>query len=136
MQIRRAGVLVVPVPPHTGLVATEWRAVEPLIHTPEAVYPALISRVGVVDDSVLERECAHARPFAPARLPVCPNARGERSDERIVLAALQQPKVHRAEVVLGGSRLPLLLRDRRLEVVVKVAAERRRPGEAPAHPRL
>src|SRR5260370_238809 len=34
------------------------------------------------------------------------------------------------------SRLPLLLGVRRLEVVVEVAVERRRPGEAPAHPPL
>src|SRR3984893_1448127 len=84
-------VLVVAVPPYTGLVATEWCAVEPLVHTPEAVYPALVRRVGVVHNTVLERKRAQARPFAPVRRPVCPNARGERGNERIVLAALQHP---------------------------------------------
>src|ERR1700686_1730700 len=133
MQIRRAVVLVVPVPPHTGLVATEWCAVEPLIHTPQAVYPALVRRVGVVHNAVLERKRAHAGPFAPVRRPVCPNARGERSDERIVLAGLRKPKVVRAEVVLDGSRLPLLRGVRHVEVVVEVTVERRRPGKAPAH---
>src|SRR5258708_17050980 len=87
----RAAVLVVAVPPHTGLVATEWCAVEPLIHTPQTVYPALIRRVGVVHNAVLEHKCAHAGPFAPIRRPVCPDARGERSDERIILGALRYP---------------------------------------------
>src|SRR5258708_33287515 len=48
-------------------------------------------------------------------------------------APRRQPQVDRTEVVLDGSRLPLLLGDRRLEVVVEVVVERRRPGEAPAH---
>src|SRR6266702_910672 len=49
-------VLVVAAPPEAGLVATEWRAVEPLVHAPEAVHPALVRRVGVVDDAILQRE--------------------------------------------------------------------------------
>src|SRR6266567_5621049 len=129
-------VLVVAAPPQACLVATEWCPVEPLVHAPEAVYPALVRRVGVVHDSVFERERAHAGPFLPVGRPVRSNARRDRGDERILLAALRQPKVSRAEVVLDGSRLPLLLGDRRLEVVVEVAVERRRPGEAPAHPPL
>ena len=57
--------------------------------------------------------------------------------ERTLLAGLRRrPHVHRAEVVLDDSRLLLLLGVRRLEVVVEVASERRRPGEAPAHPPL
>src|ERR1700704_4071620 len=90
-QIYPPVVLVVAAPPHIGLVATERRAVEPLIHAPESVYPPRVSRVGVVHDAILEDERAHAWPFAPVRRPVCPYARGERSDERIVLAALQHP---------------------------------------------
>ncbi len=53
-----AVVLVVAAPPEAGLVATAWRAVEPLVHAPEAVNPALVRRVGVVDDAILERERA------------------------------------------------------------------------------
>src|SRR5713101_1143452 len=83
-------ILVVAAPPQAGLVATEWRAVEPLVHTPEAVYPALVRRVGVVHDAVLERERAHAGPFSPVRRPVGSNARREVGDERILLAALRQ----------------------------------------------
>src|SRR5258708_4925982 len=86
-----AVVLVVAAPPHTGLVATERGAVEPLIHAPQAIYAALVGRICVVYNAVLERKRAHAGPFAPVCRPVCPNARGERSDERIVLAALHHP---------------------------------------------
>src|SRR6266550_6527817 len=84
-------VLVVAAPPQAGLVATEWRAVEPLVHTPEAVYPALVGRVGVVDDAILERERAHAGPFSPVCRPVRSNARRDLGDERILLGALRQP---------------------------------------------
>src|SRR6266852_4000582 len=128
-----AVVLVVAAPPEAGLVATEWRAVEPRVHAPEAVNPALVRRVGVVDDAILERERAHAGPFSPVGRPVRSNARRELGDKGTLLAAFRQPQVHRAEVVLDGSRLPLLLGVRHLEVVVEVAVERRRPGEAPAH---
>src|SRR5216684_4306568 len=131
-----AVVLVMAAEPEAGLVATEWRAVEPLVHAPNAVHPALVRRVGVVDDAVLERERAHAGPFSPVRRPVRSNARRDLGEPGILLAALRRPKVHRAEVVLDGSRLPLLLGDRSLEVVVEVAVERRSPGEAPAHPPL
>src|SRR5437660_12115470 len=70
-----AVVLVVAAPPEVGLVATEWRAVEPLVHAPEDVYPALVCRVCVVHDAVLERERAHAGPFSPVRRPVGSNTR-------------------------------------------------------------
>src|SRR6266540_5264790 len=46
-----------------ALVAPAWRAVEPLVHAPEAVQPARVRRVGVVDDAVLERKRAHAGRF-------------------------------------------------------------------------
>ena len=41
-----------------------WGAVEPLVHTPEAVQSARISGIGVVDDAIFEHERAHARPVA------------------------------------------------------------------------
>src|SRR6266436_8182074 len=131
-----AVVLVVAAPPEAGLVATEWRAVEPLVHAPEDVQPALVRRVGVVDGAILQRERAHAGPFSPVRRPVRSNARRDLGERWTLLAGLRRPHVHRAEVVLNDSRLPLLLGVRRLEVVVEVAVERRRPGEAPAHPPL
>src|SRR5229473_3555222 len=131
-----AVVLVVAAPPEAGLVATEWRAVEPRVHAPDAVHPALVRRVGVVHDAILERERAHAGPFPPVRRPVRPDdARCELIEPGTVLTGWR-PEVRPAEVVLDRSRLPLLLGDRRLEVVVEVAAGRRRPGEAPAHPPL
>ena len=42
-------------------------SVEPLVGAPEAVQPACIRRVGVVDDAVLEHERAQARPIARVR---------------------------------------------------------------------
>src|SRR6267143_5402571 len=65
-----AVVLVMAAEPGAGLVATEWRAVEPLVHAPEAVDPARVRRVGVVHDAILERERAHAGPFSPVGRPV------------------------------------------------------------------
>jgi hypothetical protein len=44
------------------LVSPSRRPVQPLVHGPEAVRAARVGRVGVVDDSVLERERAHACP--------------------------------------------------------------------------
>src|SRR3989442_5938071 len=60
-------VLVVAAHPEACLVAPLGCAVEPLVHTPEAVQPARIGGIGVVDDAVLERERAHARPLARVR---------------------------------------------------------------------
>src|SRR5690242_20563786 len=51
-------------PPEARFVASPWCAVEPLVHAPEAVQSARIGGIGVVDDSVLERERAHPRPLA------------------------------------------------------------------------
>src|SRR6266513_740005 len=63
-------VLVVAFPPDAMLVAPLGGAVEPLIHSPEAVQSARVSRIGVVDDAVLQRERAHARPLAYVRVHV------------------------------------------------------------------
>src|SRR3989454_9888214 len=60
-------VLIVAAPPDARLVAPPGGAVEPLVHAPEAVQSARIGGVGVVDDAVLERECAHARPLPRVR---------------------------------------------------------------------
>src|SRR5438067_7985095 len=69
-------VLVVTAPPDTRLVAPLGCAVEPLVHAPEAVQSARIGGIGVVDDAVVERERAHARPLARVRSPVGCRARG------------------------------------------------------------
>src|SRR5512134_3237286 len=60
-------VLVVAAPPDARLVAPLGGAVEPLVHAPEGVQSARIGGIGVVDDAVLERERAHARPLARVR---------------------------------------------------------------------
>src|SRR6185436_8355981 len=60
-------VLVVAAPPYVRLVAPSGRAIEPLVHRPQAVEPARVRGIGVIDDAVLERECARTRPFARVR---------------------------------------------------------------------
>src|SRR5438046_1288136 len=60
-------VLVVAAPPDARLVTPFGGAVEPLVHAPEAVQSARIGGIGVVDDTVLEHERAHARPLARVR---------------------------------------------------------------------
>ncbi|MCU1311173.1 MAG: hypothetical protein JWO20_2298, partial [Candidatus Angelobacter sp.] len=60
-------ILVVATPPDAALVSPLGRAVEPLVHAPDAVQSAGISGIAVVDDAVLEHERAHARPLARVR---------------------------------------------------------------------
>src|SRR2546423_6541376 len=93
-------VLVMAAPPDARLVAPLGGAVEPLVHAPKAVQSARIGGVGVVDDAVLERERAHARPLARVRGhvgsghrrerggPVGCRARGYLSDGRIATVRL------------------------------------------------
>src|SRR3989454_7056618 len=116
----RVAVLVVAAPPEARLVATLGRAVEPLVHAPEAVQSARIGGIGVVDDAVLERERAHARRLSRIRCGVGSD-HGRQLADRTLLAGLQQRnKTLWAEVVIGDSRPLLLLRVGRLEVVVEV----------------
>src|SRR5437870_12914161 len=75
----RVVVFVVAAPPDARLVAPLGGAVEPLVHTPEAVQSARIGGIGVVDDAVLERERAHARPLARIRGRVGAGHGSERS---------------------------------------------------------
>src|SRR5207247_8241854 len=60
-------VLVVAAPPDARLVAPLGSAVEPLVHAPEAVQSARIGGIGVINDTALEHERAHARPLARVR---------------------------------------------------------------------
>src|SRR5262245_32787507 len=60
-------IFIMPPPPGTLLVAALRRAVEPLVHAPQAVDATRVGGVRVVDDAVLEREGAHARPLARVR---------------------------------------------------------------------
>src|SRR5260370_12525894 len=56
-------VLVVAAPPRACFVATEWRAVEPLVHAPDAVQPAVVRRVAVVDRAIPHPERAPPAPL-------------------------------------------------------------------------
>src|SRR5882724_10396414 len=67
-------VFIVAAHPEAGFIAPTWGAVEPLVHAPEAVQPARICRVGMVDDVVLERKCAHPGRLPREGRPVCAGA--------------------------------------------------------------
>src|SRR5260370_18102974 len=72
-------VLVVAAPPDAllGLVATERRAVQPLEHAPDAVQPAPVRRVGVVDDPILRREPPQPGRLSSVRRPVRSHGRSD-----------------------------------------------------------
>src|SRR5712691_5317782 len=103
-------VLVVAAPPDARLVTPLGCAVEPLVHVPEAVQSARIGGIGVVDDDVLERERAHARPLAQVRGRVGSGHR--REDDGPLVASLRTlaPLPRRlAAVVVFDTPLALLL---------------------------
>src|SRR5215475_11175469 len=89
-------VLVVAAPPDARLVTPLGGAVEPLVHAPEAVQATPIGGIGVVDDAVLERERAHARPIAMVRGRV-DSAHGPKLVLRLLAATLltRAPRKHR-----------------------------------------
>src|SRR2546421_7467057 len=116
-------VLVVAAHPDARLVAPLGCAVEPLVHAPEAVHSARIGGIGVVDDAVLERERAHARPLARVRGRV-----GSDSGRQLGDRLRDRRRVHRvaaAPVVVFDAPLALLLlAEPDVEVEVEIAAER------------
>src|SRR5207249_7304073 len=108
-------------PPDAGLVAPLGRSIEPLVHSPQTVQSARIGRISMVNDAVLERERAHARPFAYVRVhvgaahgseltgPVGCRARRYRGDRFLLF------------VVVVDSLALFLLRERGAEVGVELA---------------
>src|SRR5262245_19263615 len=127
-------VFVVVAPPDARVVATPGRAVEPLVHAPEAVHSPRIGGVGVVDDAVLEHESAHARPFPDVRGHVGSGHGRHPADVPLVtpLRTLGRPRRLALVVVFDAPR-PLLLRgEPDAELGVEVGAERGRPGKRPA----
>src|SRR2546423_1684136 len=56
-------VRIVVAQPVARLVAPFGGAIEPLVHTPEAVQPARVGRIGVKTNTALRNDRAHARPL-------------------------------------------------------------------------
>src|SRR5207247_5619283 len=79
-------VLVMAAPPEPRLVAPPGRAVEPLVHAPQAVHPALVRGVGVVHHPILQHDRAHTGHFLPVRRTVCSNAPRALGDAWVVLS--------------------------------------------------
>lgn len=129
--------LVVAPPPHPHLVASSRGAVEPLIHAPEAVQSACISGVGVVEDAVLESECAHARPLADIGGHVGASHDRVLSDGTLAailrvpaplsrLLPFERAVISRrlaVVVVFNAALALLLLGERDVEIEVEIAAE-------------
>ena len=129
-------VLVVPEPPDAGLVASPRSAVEPLVHAPETVQSARIGGIGVINDAVLERERAHARPLARVCERVGSACGCELDDDWRWSCCLIHCVAAALVVVFDGSRALLLLGERDVEVEVELAVERRCPGKGPSHSTL
>src|SRR5262245_24790358 len=136
-------VLVMAAPPGPGFVAALGGSVEPVVHAEERIHAAPIGRIGVVGNAVLERERAHARPFAMVREHVGPGHGRELGFRRVAAAFLTcAPPEYVARrhltpiVVVHGAFALLLLSEGDVEIGIELAAERRRPGKRPAHPLL
>src|SRR5882757_7836460 len=119
-------VLIVTPPPNALLVAPQGSTVEPLVHTPQTIEPPRKGGIGVVDNTVLNHECAHAWPVAREGWHV--GFRHGRHDLDRSLAATQLPILGRfpCQRLTGGRLAPvvvfdtplalLLLRERDVEV--------------------
>ena len=88
-----------------------------------------------MDDAVLHRERAHPGRLAQERPDVDAGARAVLGGHAVGAERLDEAHVAVGEVVLDDAA-HLLLGERRVEVVVEVAVQRRRPRKRPAHPAL
>src|ERR1041385_1378765 len=126
-------ILVMAAPPDACLVASLGGAVEPVVHAKERIDAACISGIGVVDNAVLERKRAHARPIAMVPGHVGSRHGRELGLHRVAATLLTSapPKyVARRQltpVVVIGARALLVLGERDVEVEVEVATVGGRP---------
>src|SRR5262249_34813549 len=114
-------------PPEARLVASQRRAVKPLIHAPETVQPAGICGIGVVNDLVFEHERAHARPFADVGGRVGSSRRGELP--QVSSVAFQSPRTFAPVVVFDAALALLHFGEIDGEIAVELAPERGSPGK-------
>src|SRR5437868_15367652 len=124
MSERLALILVVAAPPDAVFVASLGGAVEPLIHTPKPIQSACVSRIGVVNDAVFERERAHARPLAYVRVHVGSEHGGELAGSIGGRARRDRGDRFLALVVVFYPLALFLLRERGAEVGVEFAIGR------------
>src|SRR5688572_9872970 len=110
-------------PPNAGrLIAPLGCAVEPLVHAPEAIQPAGVGGISVVENAVLEHERAHARPLTRVRGHVGSGRGRHLGDGALATALLASAPLQRRlalVVVLNAALALLLLRVRGVEVVVE-----------------
>src|SRR5262245_1097304 len=125
-------ILVVAAPPEALFVAAFRRAVEPLVHAPEAVQSASVCGVGVIEDAVLEHESAHARSLARVGRRISTGG----GCEGVSPFGAFFPWPFARVVVLDAFLALLFLGEPNAEVGVEVVSERRRPGKCPSQPLL
>ena len=134
-ELRNGGigtVFVVPTEPKSILVAPFRSAIEPLVHPPQRIQAARVGGIGVVDDAVLEGECAHAGCFARIVGVVGSAHFGKHDGAAVGIFGRLVGRLF--PVVVFDAFALLLLGERRAEVVVEVGAEGGGPREGPTHP--
>ena len=124
MPVRLALVLVVAAPPDAGLVAPLRRAVEPLVHAPEAIQSARVGKIGVVNDPVLERERAHAWPLTYVRVHVGTAHGSELTGSVGCRARRYRGDRFLAFVIVFDALALFLFRERGAEVGIEIAVGR------------
>lgn len=117
------GVFVVAAPPCTHFVAPLRCPIEPLVHAPKTVESARIGRIRVVNDAVLERKGAHARPLARIGGNVGAARSRHLGHGSDVAAHLQVGRLPSLVVVFDTTIALLILSEPDIEVGIEVAAE-------------
>jgi hypothetical protein len=120
--------------PHGAFVSSEQRPVKPLVYVPKKIQPTGIARVCMVNDSVNQHKSTHSRSFPCVSWPVGTNSRCNfyffsRGLIFFVNIAVAGAYIAFVVVILCVSSTLLLFSKRNMEVVIKITAKRRRPGE-------
>src|SRR6185312_16123042 len=128
-----AGVLVVASPPDAvRFIAPLGRAIEPLVHAPQAIQPARKAGERVINDAIFAHECAHAGPFADVGGGIdaahpC-ELRNRTFAAELRARAIRCLRVRRSGlasiVVLRSAFALLFFGDANREVEIEIAAER------------
>jgi hypothetical protein len=107
----------------TALIAPLQGAVEPLVHSQEAVRPTRIRGVGVTDGAILKGERAHTRRLSCVGRQVCASRSGHCIRHRGGgLAAEDVLRRRRVAVIVLGTLPLLFLAKRDGGILLEVAA--------------
>src|ERR1051325_7359381 len=101
-------------------VASLWRAIEPWIHPPDRIESARIGRIGVINDTVFERKCAHTWPLANIGRGVSSRHSCESNN---TLRFFRVPYFLMREVVFGAAVALLFFGQSHGEIEIEIATE-------------